>query len=158
MSTTISRTFNSVPARTAVETWRAIVDLVAPGAGEARSELQSVEGVACSLITDKAMTAPIIVMGEGPRVRIYCAYDDSAIEGDSANENSLATIPTEGDWSVSLPCDDSDLAWVTTALEKKSKRISARSRSLGIRLSEAEIDNSVTRAAVLFDEEAFLRK
>lgn len=155
---TVSRTFNSVPARTADETWQAIVDLIAPAEGDARTELLSVAGVTCSLITDKAMSAPVIVTGKGPRVRIYCAYDDSAIEGDSANESSLATIPTVGDWAVSLPCDEGDLPWVNAALGKKSNRITARVKSLGIRLSESETETSVTRAAVLFDEEAFLRR
>lgn len=157
MSTTISRTFNSVPARTAVETWRAIVDLVSPSTGEARSELQSVEGVACSLIADKSMTAPIIVTGKGPRVRVYCVYDEVAIEGDSANESPLATNPTEGEWAVSLPCEQGDLHWVQAALEEKSSRIVARDKAKGIALSASESTDS-SRAAVLFDEEAFLRK
>lgn len=157
MSTTVARTFNSVPARTAVATWRAIVDLIAPSVGEARTELLSIEGVACSLITDKAMTAPIIVTGKGPRVRIYCVYDDDAIEGDSANESGLATNPTEGDWAVSLPCDDADLTWVQSALADRSTRIVARDKSKGIALSQSDfVDTS--RAAVLFDEEAFLRR
>lgn len=157
MSTTVVRTFNSVPARTAVATWRAIVDLIAPSAGGARTELLSVEGVACSLITDKAMTAPIIVTGKGPRVRVYCVYDDDAIEGDSANESALATNPTEGDWAVSLPCDTVDLNWVQSALAEKSTRIVARDKGKGITLSENDsVDTS--RAAVLFDEEAFLRR
>ena len=157
MSTTIARTFNSVPARTAVETWRAIVDLVAPSAGEARTELLSVEGVACSLITDKAMTAPIIVTGTGPRVRVYCVYDDDAIEGDSANESALATNPTEGDWAVSLPSDQADLDWVQAALAEKSSRIVARNKCKGITLAESD-STDTSRAAVLFDEEAFLRR
>jgi len=158
MSTTVARTMSSIPARTASETWRAIVNLIAPSDEQARTELLGVEGIACSLITDKAMTAPIIVTGKGPRVRIYCQYDEDAISGDDANESALATKPTEEEWAVSMPCEEADLSWVQEALKKKSSRITARDKSLGIRLSQSdEIENS-THAVVLFDEEAFLRK
>lgn len=158
MSTTVARTMNSIPARTASETWRAIVNLIAPSDEKARNELLEVEGIACSLITDKAMTAPIIVTGKGPRVRIYCQYDEDAISGDDANESALATNPTDEEWAVSLPCEEVDLGWVHEALQKKSSRITARDKSLGIRLSQSEGLENSTHAVVMFDEEAFLRK
>jgi hypothetical protein len=157
MSTSIARTLNSIPVRTASATWRAFVDLIAPSEGDARKELLSVEGIACSLVTDQAMTSPMIVTGKGPRVRTYCAYDDSALEGDSANEQPLATIPTEGDWALSLPCDSGDLDWVNTALTEKSCRITARDKSLGIRLSEKDSDGAEQKAAS-FDLEGFLKR
>jgi len=158
MSTAVARTLNSVPIRTASVTWRAFVDLIAPANGDPRNELLSVEGVACSLVTDQAMKVPIVVTGKGPRVRVYCAYDDDALEGDSANEQPLATIPTEGDWAVSLPCDKADLDWVSKALKAKSSRITARDKTLGIRLSESDSEESERKTAATFDLEGFLSR
>lgn len=155
MSSTVSRTFKAVPERTASATWQAIVALLAAEAGDAKNELLSVEGIACSVITDQAFTSPAIVTGSGPRVRIYCLYDDEAIEGDKASEQALNFNATKGDWAMSLPCDKSDLDWVQAALKNKSTRITARDKDQGISLSEDSSDSS--KAVVQFDEEAFLR-
>jgi hypothetical protein len=125
--TVVARTFCSIPKRSALETWTAIVALLAPKAGsEARRELDSVAGIACSLITREAINSPIVVYGCGPRVRIYCVYNEDAITGDSANESKLAFDATDGDWHMSLPCPADDLDWVVGALAKKTKRITAR--------------------------------
>lgn len=155
MSSTVSRTFRAVPDRTAQATWQAIVALLAPEAGDARNELLSVEGIACSVITDKAFLSPAIVTGSGPRVRIYCLYDDDAIDGAKASEQALNFKATEGDWAMSLPCDAPDLTWVQAALKNKSSRITARDRNQGISLSDDSGGNS--KAVVEFNEEAFLR-
>jgi hypothetical protein len=102
--TVVARTFCSIPKRSALDTWAAIVDLLAPRAGsDSRRELDSVAGIASSLITREAMTAPIVVYGCGPRVRIYCVYNEDAITGDAASENKLAFDATDGDWHMSLP-------------------------------------------------------
>jgi hypothetical protein len=125
--TVVARTFCSIPKRSALETWTAIVILLAPKAGsEACRELESVAGIASSLITREAMNSPIVVYGCGPRVRIYCIYNEDAITGDAANENKLAFDATDGDWHMSLPCPADDLDWVVGALAKKTKRITAR--------------------------------
>jgi hypothetical protein len=156
LSSSVSRSYNSVPQRSAAETWAAITHLLAPSAGAARLELESIGGIACSLITDQAMTAPIVVTGSGPRVRVYCIYDDDAIEGGKESESPLAFCPTSGDWAMSLPCPTADLAWVQRTLTERSSRITARDRSLGIALDDETKD--YTQAVVLFDEEAFLKR
>ena len=158
MSSTVSRSFNSVPARSASATWNAIVNLLAPSAGGARTELESVLGIVCSLITDKAMTSPIIVTGSGPRVRIYCLYDDDAIEGDSAAETALSFNATSGDWAMSLPCNNEDLSWVQDALKTHSVRITARDKDNGISLGEDSTQDSTAKSVALFNQEAFLRR
>jgi hypothetical protein len=123
----IARRFASIPERTAMATWKAISALLASDStlGPAR-ELASVAGIASSLITREAMTSPVVVYGSGPRVRIYCLYNDDAIEGDDANEAPLSFDATAGDWKMSLPCPADDLAWVQNSLRAKSTRISAR--------------------------------
>ncbi|MGV8838816.1 MAG: hypothetical protein ACWA6X_00785 [Bauldia sp.] len=128
MSTVASRTFRSTPGRDALQTWHAIVDLLTQGrTGAARDELLSVAGVAASVIADQApKEAPIVVTCDGPRTRIRCLYDDDAIDGADANEETLGFDPLKGDWRVSLPCLTGDLDWVKKALAKSSTRITAR--------------------------------
>ena len=128
MSTVASRKFRSTPGRDALDTWLAIVDLLTKrAAGAARTELLAVGGVAASVIADQApKDAAITVTCDGPRTRLYCLYDDDAVDGSNANEAALGYDPLKGDWRVSLPCLADDLAWVQTALKKHSTRITAR--------------------------------
>lgn len=125
--TVIARRVVSVPERAATTTWEVISRLLAPDPASAGAkELALVAGVASSLITREAMTSPIVLRGSGPRVLIYCLYNESAVEGDEASEAKLPFDATSGDWALSLPCPDEDLSWVQEALAAKSKRISAR--------------------------------
>lgn len=128
MLTVARRTFRSTPERSALATWKVIVDLLTRGTlGEARVELLAVAGVAASIIADHAPSdAPIVVTCDGPRTRIYCLYDDDAIDGSGANEAPLGFDPLNGDWRVSLPCPADDLPWVQGALERHGDRITAR--------------------------------
>ena len=143
--TVVARTFCSIPKRSAHETWTAIVALLAPKAGsDARCELESVAGIAGSLITREAMNSPIVVYGCGPRVRIYCVYNEDAITGDAANESKLAFDATDGDWHMSLPCPADDLDWVVGALAKKTKRITARDQAEAV---ESEDSSQALKAA-----------
>ncbi len=140
MSTVASRFFNSTPQRDAAETWRAIVALLTQGkAGTTQDELLAVTGIAASLIADQApKDAAIVVTCDGPRTRIYCLYDDDAIDGSDANEAGLGFDPLQGDWRVSLPCPAEDLAWVQSALEAKGGRITARDKTATLAVEKAE--------------------
>ncbi|MBX9825345.1 MAG: hypothetical protein K2Y27_10155 [Xanthobacteraceae bacterium] len=156
MSTVASRTIASTPKRDAGETWKFIVGLLTQGrSGPARDELLSVSGVAASTIADQSSkTAPIVVTCSGPRTRIYCLYDDDAIEGSDANEDQLGFDPLAGDWRVSLPCSEDDLSWVQAALKKHSTRITARSPQEEIAKDEAA--QAAQGAALVFDPKGFL--
>jgi hypothetical protein len=155
--TVVARSIKATPARAAIDAWRVIVDLLAFKESASRADLFGVEGVASSLIASRAMEhSPIVVYGSGPRVRIYCLYDEEAIVGEDANEQTLASNPTEGDWSMSLPCPTEDLKWVAEALAKRSKRITARD------LIDAVTDSSTGEgetksSAAIIDPEAFFR-
>lgn len=128
MTTLSSRRFLSTPQRDASSTWRCIVDLLTRGAPTvARSELMSVAGVAACVIADKAPEASaIVVTCDGPRTRIYCLYDEDAIDGSEGNEEPFGYDPLSGDWRVSLPCKAEDLLWVRAALKRAGSRITAR--------------------------------
>ena len=125
--TVIARRIISVPERTATQTWEVISRLLAADPASAgATELSLVAGVASSLITREAMTSPIVLYGSGPRVRIYCLYNEAAVEADEASETKLPFDATSGDWALSLPCPEEELSWVQEALAAKTKRISAR--------------------------------
>jgi hypothetical protein len=156
VSTDASRTFASTPKRDAAGTWAAIVDLLTQGrSGPARDELLAVSGVAASIIADQApKDTPIVGTCDGPRTRIYCLYDDDAVEGSDANEEALGFDPLSGDWQVSLPCLNDDLSWVQGALKKHSTRITAREPDTEV--VKAEDAASTHGHALVFDAKGFL--
>ena len=156
MTTVARRTFRSTPARDALATWTAIVDLLCRGTdGPARTELLAVGGVAASVIADHAPgDAPLVVTCDGPRTRIYCLYDDDAIDGSDANEDPLGFDPLKGDWRVSLPCSADDLSWVQGALSRHSDRITAR--DLDAIVSKHESSNVADTQTLVLDPKGFL--
>jgi hypothetical protein len=157
MSTVASRTFRSTPHRDAGETWNAIVHLLTKGKDtSARRELMAVAGVAASCIADQApLAAPIIVTCDGPRTRIYCVYDDDALDESGASEDSLGFDPLSGNWALSMPCQKDDLAWVRSALVKHSQRITARDVDTGI---VVENEKSASSGEMVLDVEGFFAK
>ena len=98
----------------------------------------------------------MVIVGTGPRVRIYCLYDDEALSGDDANEAPLAQCPTDGDWVMSLPADADDVAWVKDALAKKSTRVTVRDKSESFDGGEEQTKQADTTEAAI-NTEAFLR-
>lgn len=155
MTTVASRTFSSTPQRDAGTTWQSIVALLTQGKeSAARDELLRVAGVASSVIADQSpKDAAIIVTCDGPRTRIYCLYDDDAIDGSDANEDPLGFDPLKGDWQVSLPCDLDDLSWVQTALKERSSRVTARDKSTA---TTPEQNAASASAPLILDTKGFL--
>lgn len=153
MSTVASRKFRSTPHRDSMDTWLAIVDLLTRGERtEAKDVLLAIKGIAASVIADQApKDEPIVATCDGPRTRIYCIYDEDAIDGTGENEASLGYDPLNGDWAVSLPCQVSDLRWVQAALKAHGDRITARS----INDKVVEIAKS-SNATLVFDPKGFL--
>ena len=156
MSTVARRTFRSTPHRDAHATWTAIADLLTQGRAGVRGELMAVAGVAASVIADQApREAAIIVTCDGPRTRIYCLYDDDAIDSDDANEDTLGFDPLKGDWRISLPCLADDLAWVQGALNKHSARITARDSAETTTANE-DGSSAAKGQALVLDPKGFL--
>jgi hypothetical protein len=152
VSTVASRTFKSTPERDAAATWRAIVDLLLQGRTGA---VRAVAGVAASIIADKAPEgAAIVVTCDGPRTRIYCVYDEDAVDGSDANEGALGFDPLKGDWQVSLPCETEDLTWVQGALKKHSSRITARDKAAAP--SADSTKSAVASSGLTLDLKGFL--
>lgn len=154
--TVVARRVASVPFRLATETWQRVIELVAPTNAAAQEELRQVVGVASSLITGEAVRdSPIVVTGDGPRVRLYCVYGDKAVEGTGVNEAALAGSPAEtSTWAMSLPCPLDDLSWVQASLKRHSARITARDMAESTP-SAAEEDSADSEASI--NLESFLQ-
>ncbi len=154
MSTVVSRRFRSVPHRTAHDTWAAIVNMLAKDGGAKHDELMAVGGIAASIIADQApRAAAITATCDGPRTRIYCLYDDDAIDGSDAAEDVLGYDPLEGQWALSLPCAAEDLSWVQAALKKHSARVTARDQADSAAVKQSA---SAALASLVLDPKGFL--
>lgn len=136
---TVRRTIRSIPYRDSVATWRVIVALLTQGKNaSAAAELEAVAGIAASVIGDgAARRAPIVVTCDGPRTRVYCTYDEDALDEAESSEEALGFDPLQGDWAVSLPCQTDNLAWVQRALAAASKRITARDAAEGFEVADS---------------------
>ena len=155
--TVVARRIRATPERSAVDAWQVIIDLLAPKPGTARDELLSVEGIGSSIISTEApKDAAIVVWGTGPRVRLYCLYDENAIAGDEANEAAPAVCPTDGEWQMSLPADAGDVAWVKDVLAKKSSRVTVREKSETVDSGE-DVSTKSAKVEATINMEAFLR-
>ena len=110
--------------------------------GAARTELLAIAGVASSIITDQfPKDVPIVVTCNGPRTRIHCTYDEDAIDGTNANEDALGFDPLVGEWMLSLPCGEDDLAWVQAAL-KPYPHVCARGLDEKVEKASADADRN----------------
>lgn len=155
--TVIARKIAATPARSASSAWKVIVDLISTNGTAARTELEAITGVASSLISDEVLNnSPAVVFGAGPRVKIYCLYDEEAISGDKASENALTFDPTDGEWQMSLPCSAADLEWVQSELKKMSIRITARDESETVLENDSK-ENSSSRSAMEINREVFIK-
>lgn len=157
MSTVVSRVVRSSPHRSTSDTWIAIVDLLTQGKdGEARKELLSVSGIASSAIAEQAAKdAAIVATCEGPRTRIYCLYDEEAVEGSDAKEDTLGYDGLKGQWAVSLPCPKDDLDWIQRALKAKSSRITAR--DMAQKLGEEEVAKATAVVGLKLNVKEFMK-
>lgn len=119
----IRRNMASIPARSAKETWRTIIDLVIDPDSVDREQLEAAASVMESLIADEQPArVPIVFKGCGPRVLIYCLYDEDAMEQGLAVD-ALKENPTAGDWRVTAPCEAEDVEWMNRTLGERAPRI-----------------------------------
>lgn len=154
MSTVLARRVISTPVRTPKQTWEKIIEIIAPDPqSAARNDLSAAEGVACSAIAAEATKeAAIVVWGSGPRIRVYCVFDDDAITQDGINEEALPSSPTEGDWQVSIPCLPEDEKWSKANLAGISTRISARSMDEDVQDEEPTAKASTPAMSINLEE------
>jgi len=119
----IRRDISSIPSRSAKQTWAAIVDLVTARDSVDAHQLEAAASVMESLIADEhPATVPIVFRGSGPRLLIYCLYDEQAMEAGLAVDR-LNFNPTAGAWRVTAPCEAEDVDWMNKMLKERAPRI-----------------------------------
>jgi len=119
----VRRDVSSIPYRSAGETWEQIVDLVTGPDSQDVEQITNAGGVMGSIITDEHLAnRALIIEGVGPQLRIYCRHGMRAIE-ESGDVDSLTWNPTAGDWTMRVPCDAENIAWVRSSLSVSSPRI-----------------------------------
>jgi hypothetical protein len=112
----VRRDISSIPLRSASDTWQRIIDLVTGPGSKDVQQLKRATGVMGSIITDEhPASRAIMVEGVGPQLRIYLRYGMKALE-EGAKVDSLTWNPTEGDWTMHVPCDEENIAWVKESL------------------------------------------
>lgn len=141
----ISRKFSACPVRTAARTWETIVDVISDTAAT-KTELLSITGIVSSIISDATpKDNPITVIGSGPRLRIYCLYEeDGSIE--DANEAPLNWKLFAGDWKIYVPVEKTDLSWVSKALNEKGSRFVAYEAGTKLLIEEEERQQNTSSA------------
>jgi hypothetical protein len=141
----IRRDISSIPHRSASETWETIIKLVTgPGSKDAQ-QLRNAAGVMGSIITDEHPARRAIMLeGVGPHLRVYLRYGMKALE-EGGKVDSLTWNPTEGEWTMHVPCDDENIDWV-----KKSLSACTRIRIFDVAeadRAEEEEESSVAKTA-----------
>ena len=147
--------YRSSPHRSAVATWHAISSLLTHSNPEARWELESVSGIASTIISGRVCEhSPIVVSCDGPQTRVYCIYDYDAIDGSGAIEDGLGFNPLYGNWEISFPCNPSDIGWIRSMLRKESARIRVRDKSFSV---PNAISNVATNQDINLSKEEFMK-
>lgn len=89
--------------------------MTGPGSKDT-DQLKRAAGVMGSIITDEHPAKRAIMLeGVGAQLRIYLRYGMKALE-EGAKVDSLTWNPTDGDWTMHVPCDDENIAWVKQSL------------------------------------------
>jgi hypothetical protein len=119
----VRRDVSSIPFLSAGATWKRIIELATGPGSKDIQQLRDAGGVMGSIISDELPAQrAILVEGVGPQLRIYCRYGKKAVEAGDAVD-ALTWNPTAGDWTMHVPCDAENMAWVKQSLAKTSPRI-----------------------------------
>lgn len=148
----IRRDISSIPLRSASETWQAIIDLVTGRGSKDVQQLRSAAGVMGSIITDEHPAAGAILLeGVGAQLRLYCRYGLKAVEEGDAID-ALTWNPTAGDWTMHVPCDADNIAWVKQSLAGTSPRIKVFDITEGDRAEDEETSKAAaTNSGLVVD-------
>lgn len=120
----IRRDIASLPARSAKETWDTIVKLITGTDSVDRAQLEAAASIAASAIADEhAAEVPIVVKGGGSRLVLYTVHGPDAMELGLAVDK-LSWNPTAAQaWSMTMPCSEEDVGWMSKALKERAPRI-----------------------------------
>lgn len=144
----IARRIAAIPARTSVETWQTIVDLLAPPGSGAHRELTTITSVAAILIAEEyTRRAPIVIMpAAGARIRVHTVHGVEAIEAIGEETPLYGGGLTQPGWRMSLPCGADDLDDITAELAAMPA-ITVRDLSEGLSVQAAGAADVAANAA-----------
>lgn len=157
MSTVIVRKIAAIPVRTSSEAWEVMRNLIAPDAASpARAILDRAAGAVCSAIASEVMADdPVVVHGSGPRVRLYCLYDEDAMSGEDTSEGKLPEVPTKDDWRMSVPVTEEDFKWSAEAIKACAPHITVR--IAGEEVADADPNGNESRTTMRINLEGYLQ-
>lgn len=118
----IRRDIASIPLRSATETWTEYKSLVTGAGSTDVDQFDAAASVMTSLITDETFKGePLTMTGTGPRLVAYLRYGHDALET-GLGVDKLSWNPTEGDWTLYVPCPEEHYGWVKTTLAARAPR------------------------------------
>lgn len=142
-----ARRVESTPNRSTSETWTHIVDMLDSSNEGAIQELKGITGVVSSIISDRVPeNHPFTFVGNGPRVRVYCIFDNK----NDGTESPIKHDVLDGDWILYLPCKEADKDWITKKLRNDAPNINVITEG-----EEVPETNQSESKAVVIDEAAW---
>lgn len=119
----LRRDIAALPQRTGATAWSAVVDLITQAGSIDKAQLSAAATVMATLLAEEHYAKhPLTLKGDGHRLVIYFSYGADALTmGDAVA--SLDWNPTGQDWTLYVPCDEEDLAWVKDSLAKRAPRL-----------------------------------
>lgn len=157
---TVARRFAASPERLPSATWKKITSLVCRTDVKASAEFEKVAGMASSVIADQSTeNHPLVIINEGPRLRIYSLHGDKATSEDDRNENALTWNPTQGAWHAYIPCGPEDYDEFKGLVKSQSAKFSVYNIEEGLEEdADEEEEKAQATASVTIDWEAFKKK
>jgi hypothetical protein len=111
------RRIASVPVRSVTETAKRLLELSgAWGGGEKIGDLSQAATVLRALILDRILQRHPLLVEYGPHtLRLFCDYEDEALEIGAEDEELLSRLPhpagVDVSWRMIVPCPDGLRAW-----------------------------------------------
>jgi len=146
----VRREIASIPVRSAGETWQAILDLITGSGSVDVDTLKAAASVMESLIADEhPATVSIVVKGQGPRLVIYCLYNEAAMEA-GKDIDGINWNPTGGStWKMTAPSEADDVGWMNDALKSRAPRVTVHNVASPPADDEDESASASTDASAL---------
>jgi len=150
----VKREVNSIPKRSALDTWSTIVALVTGKDSVDKSHLEAIAGTVATVITEEtSKDAPFVFHGSGPRLVVYCRFNGDAMEEE--NIDKLNWNPTEdATWHLAVPCGKDDLDWIRKSIAQKTSRVTVYDAAVGYEDEQADKSAQATGFAINWNAEA----
>lgn len=119
----LRRDIASVPLRSGEASWAAITGLITGPDTVDGAQLTAASSIMAMLISEEIHSEePLTLVGGSARVVLYCTFGSEAlIMGEEIDP--LPMNPTSSDWTLYVPCPESDLAWAGGTLAARAPRI-----------------------------------